>query len=460
MRRTAVIVPVAPVAALLGILLAAGCGSARPTGAGSPSSGMPHPGRLVLAPQAGAQSAMGGAPAVFPMRATSYVLDGTLPSLGAQAPVRRIVPHAVGVADVRRWAGALGLAGAPVRISSGYQVAATDGVLTVTRVGGTAEVSYFLGGPAASGGSGWSAGGMSSGSAGGGAPVTLPGNVASAVPLPPNTPPAIGVPPIPATPRAPSTPPVPPTVPSPVGVPNARDAEAIARALLDRAGVLDGQQWAADVSAGGGVAVACAVGVRCPSVPAEVSSRIVTFGPDIDGVSVTGVNWSITVGSHGRIQAVNGEWDSPELIGTYPLRSTMAVFSDLRHGRAVFVGPQPAVGFAAPARALRSGTIASLAPLPALKVHVTGVTMGIARWDGFDNGSGVVDLVPTYRFHDSAPGGDSSGAAAHDIEVLALDTGVVDFTSPAPTPLPPGQPPIAPEPAPAPASLPPSAPSR
>src|SRR5664279_2430113 len=57
----AVIGPVVPVAALLGILLAAGCGSARPTGAGSPSSGMSHAGRLVLVPQAGAQSAMGGA---------------------------------------------------------------------------------------------------------------------------------------------------------------------------------------------------------------------------------------------------------------------------------------------------------------------------------------------------------------------------------------------------------------
>ena len=455
MRRTAVIGPVLPVVALLGIVLA-GCGSARPTGAGSASSGKSHPGRLALAPQAAAQRAIGSAPAIFPMRSTTYVLDGTLPSLGAQASVRRIVPHAVNVAYVRRWAGALRLAGTPRPITSGYQVAATDGELTVTTAGGTTDVSYFLGGPATSGGSGGSAGGTVSGSAGGGPPVALPGNVASKAPVPTDTQPATVVAPRSSTLRAPSTLPVPPTVPSPVDVPNARSAEAIARALLDRVGVLDGQHWAVTVSAGGGLAVSCAAGVPCPSVPVEVSSRIVTFGLVIDEVSVTSMNWSVTVGSHGRIEAVNGESDSSVLIGRYPLRSTMAVFSDLQHARAVFVGPQPAVGLAAPAKALPSGTIASPAPLPALKVHITAVRIGIARWDGFDNGRSVVDLVPTYRFRASAPGG--SGAPGNDIEVLALDTGVVDFTSPPPTPVPPGQPVITP--APAPTSVPSAAPSK
>jgi hypothetical protein len=430
MRPTALIGPVVPVVALLGILLAAGCGSLRPAGAGSSSSGTSHAGKLVLAPQRGAQGAVAGAPAMFPLRPTSYVLDGTLPSLGAEAPVRRMVPHAVGSADVRRWASALGLAGTPTPITNGYQVAATDGVLTVTTVGGTTDVTYFRGGPAASGGSGGSVG-VSSGSAAGGAPI----------PSKPDAPPTL---PVPAA--------MPPPVPAPVDVPNAHAAEAIARVLLDRVGALDGQRWTATVSAGGGVAVACAVGVRCPWIPAEVSSRIVTFGLVIDGVSVTGMNWSVTVGSHGRIDAVNGEWDSPVLVGSYPLRSTKAVFADLQRARAIFVGPQPAVGYAAPAPGLRSGTITSPAPLPALKVHITGVAIGIARWAGFDNGRGVVDLVPTYRFRARATGGDSNGAAANDIEVLALDTGAVDFTSPTPKPLPPVQPAIAPAPAPGQAS--------
>ena len=63
--------------------------------------------------------------------------------------------------------------------------------------------------------------------------------------------------------------------------------------------------------------------------------------------------------------------------------------------------------------------------------HITGVSSGIARWNAYDHGHAVVDLVPTYRFHARIDEG-----TPYDIEVLALDPGAVTFTNPTPTPEP------------------------
>jgi len=63
--------------------------------------------------------------------------------------------------------------------------------------------------------------------------------------------------------------------------------------------------------------------------------------------------------------------------------------------------------------------------------HITGVSSGIARWNAYDHGRTVIDLVPTYRFRARVDAG-----TPYDIEVLALDPGVVTFTNPSPTPEP------------------------
>ena len=80
-----------------------------------------------------------------------------------------------------------------------------------------------------------------------------------------------------------------------------------------------------------------------------------------------------------------------------------------------------------------------------IDVHVTGVSLGIARWSAVDGNENVVDLVPTYVFHTSVDGSTS------DIEELALDPAAIDFADPIGVPVPqPGK--LTPEPAPAPDS--------
>ena len=237
-------------------------------------------------------------------------------------------------------------------------------------------------------------------------------------------------------------------------MPSAADATSIARGLLNRLGVLAGQDWSTAVTDSGGVAVSCAVGMPCPTVPPEVSARTVTFSLTLDGTRVDGVDWSVTIGERHRIESVNGEWATPAAIGTYPLRPTAAVFADLQHGNAKYPGPQPMTAMSG-APAVEAPTIATsptTATIPTVTVHVTGVSFGLARWDAYNNGQTVVDLVPTYRFHARVDSG-----STYDIEVLALDPGAVTFTNPTPTPQPlPAQPAPSPTPAPGSAVTPPS----
>ena len=213
----------------------------------------------------------------------------------------------------------------------------------------------------------------------------------------------------------------------PVDVPSAADATSIARALLNRLGVLARQDWSTAVNDSGGVAVSCAVGMPCPTVPSEVSARTVTFSLTLDGTRVDSVGWSVTLGEHHRIESVTGEWATPVGISSYPLRSTAAVFADLRHGIATYPGPQPMIAMSG-APAVEAPTIATspiTATIPTVTVHVAGVAFGLARWDAYDNGQTVVDLVPTYRFHARV-----ESSSTNDIEVLALDPGAVTFTNP------------------------------
>ncbi|MDP9336739.1 MAG: hypothetical protein M3Q30_25990 [Actinomycetota bacterium] len=404
--------------AAVGALVAAGCGSAAQSGHG-PSTGTTSPSKrleLAFSGREAAASAQDGAPAIFPVRPTEYVLDATLPDLGPRALVRRMDAPEVDSTDAQRFASALGLDGSPVRKPTGWDVQGADATLSFIVSDGRVSVSYSPGAPNAVGGSPGSGGGATTGS------VASDGSVTRGAPSEPS--------PVPPTPTDVSQP------PAPVDVPGADAARTIARGLLDRVGVLAGQEWATDVNDSGGVAVACAVGVPCPTVPPQVSARTVTFSLMLDGTRVDGVDWSITIGEHRRIESLNGEWAAPAPRGNYPLRSTTNVFADLQHGKARFTGPQPMTALSdsrstgAPATGAPAVGAPSIEPsptVPTLTVHVTGVSLGIARWDAYDQGHTIIDLVPTYRFHTRV-----EGRASSDIVVLALDPGVVTFTNPVP----------------------------
>lgn len=373
---------------------------------------------LASAAPAAAPSADGARPAIFPVRPTAYALDAALPDLGSRAVVRQITPHAVSANDVQRFGRAIGLAGAPVRASAGWEIQQPSGTLTFAVSDDRVDVSYSSGAPGAFGGT-------SSGSVGAsGSGVAMPGGGAVNGPITKTAPPLPS--PAPTTPTAPTITPQPV---SPVDVPGPAAARDIAQGLLDRLGVLAGQSWATEVNDSGGVAIACAVGVPCPAVAPEVSARTVTFSLVIDGTRVADVAWSVTVGEHRRIESFNGEWASPASIGSYALRSTAAVFADLQKGEARYAGPQPMMAV----EGARAGAPAIATPsMPARVVeHITGVSAGIARWNAYDHGHAVVDLVPTYRFHARTDEG-----PPYDIEVLALDPGAVTFTNPTPTPKP------------------------
>ena len=352
-------------------------------------------------------SAIADGPAMYPVRPAKYVLDAPLPDLGARGVVWRVNPRSVDAGDVQRFAAALGVGGTPTRTSTGWEVQGTNANLSFSVSDGAVDVSYEFGVPSAVGGSVGSTGSASSGGATSGSGSTNSATKAE---------PPIAVPQV-------------PTVASPVDVPSGADAERTARDLLDRLAVLTGQQWSTSVADSGGTAVACAVGAACPIVPPEVFARTVTFTLMLDGMRVDGVNWSVTIGEHHRIEAVNGVWGSPGSVGSYPIRTTADAFTDLRHGDAKFPGPQPmTANSAAETGAPTSG---AATPNPDLVVHISGVSLGLARWDAYDNGHLVVDLVPTYRFHAKVEGG-----ATYDIDVLALSASGVTFTNPTPEPQP------------------------
>jgi hypothetical protein len=387
-------------------LVAAGCGSGAQSGQGPSTGTTSPPTRLELA-AAGREataSAQNGAPAIFPARPTEYVLDTTLPDLGPRALVRTMDAPEVDSTDVQRFASALGLDGSPVRNPTGWEVQGADATLSFIVSDGGVGVSYSSSVPIAVGGSTGSGGGTTSGGA------AADGSVTKGAPLEPS--------PVPPTPTDVSQP------PAPVDVPGADAARTIARGLLDRLGVLAGQEWSTGVSDSGGVAVACPVGVPCPTVPPQISARTVTFSLMLDGTRVVGVDWSVTIGEHRRVEFLNGEWATPAPRGNYPLRSTTDVFADLQHGKARFTGPQPMTALS-DSPAVGAPAIEPSPTVPTVTVHVTGVSLGIARWDAYDQGRTIIDLVPTYRFHTRV-----EGRASSDIVVLALDPGVVTFTNP------------------------------
>jgi len=366
----------------------------------------PTPPELSLLENTGAAAE----PAIYPQPAVTYVLDGPLANLGRAAAVRKLIAHNVTAADLARMGVALRMHGTAHRTDTGWELRDGDAVLTVSTDGGTTAIDYSSTGGAVS--IPGSAGGGSAGSAGAATPGS--GNQSTAVSAPPTI-----------SPIAPPPTAAPKSVATPVDVPSANDAVDIAQSLLDSLGVLGGQQWSHDVSDAGGVAVSCTTGMACTPTPSAVTARIVTYELVVNGVTVPDVSWSVTIGEHRHIESLSGTWAHPESAGTYGLRSTQKVFDDLRAGNARYVGPQPLPAIGAPGAPATQGSV------PAIVVHITGVSLGLASWDGVDQAKPAVFLVPTYRFRARATDG-----TPYDIELLALDPVRVSFVAP-PTP---GQP--------------------
>jgi hypothetical protein len=390
----------------------AACGSSAKTAA-PPTTSRP---KLSLAARNGTPE-----PALYPVRPVTYVFDGTPADLGTHAGVRTLTAHAVTDADVTRIADALGMRGTPQHTATGYELRDGDAQLTVDTSGGLTYVGYSRdAGGATSGGS------TSGGSTGSGEPST---GAVTEPPVPGTTVPDASGPDVPVSelpvPGRPVTPmpTVPPTdtvtvtTPPPVDVPNADDAARIAQSLLDRFGVLAGNEWSHTVTDADGLVSSCGPTADCSAVPSPVSARAVMYHLVVDRHEVAGLDWSVTIGDHGRVDAVSGTWGDVQPAVDYPLRSTADAFADLQHGRARFPGPQPLAAAVA-------GESASPAPSgpSASEVHISGVDLGTARWDGFEHARAVVYLLPTYRFHTSA-----AGIPPYDIEVLALDPASFDL---------------------------------
>jgi hypothetical protein len=353
-----------PVTIVLAVTMGA-CGSTKtqvsaPTSTTTPAA----PAKLALDAAGGADAA------IAPQGVAHYVLDGSLADLGAEGPVRKLLAHDVSDADLARIAGALGLHGTPQRTDTGSVLHDGDATLTVDTSGAVTFVGY-----SASGGS------VSGGAVGGGA----------------SSPPSAGR-------HGPPIPEPMPVIPPPIDVPSADAAATIAQSLLDQLGVRNGQDWSHEVAAADAAVSACPTDAYCPPVSPVVYARTVSYQLLLNGAPVPGVMWSVTVGEHRRVTSLSGSWASVQAPTNYRLRSTAAVFDDLKHGRAQFAGPQPLLAVGMPIKA------------DAPPVHITGVSLGAARRDGTDHGSPVAYLVPTYRFHAQVPGG-----APYDIEVIALD---------------------------------------
>lgn len=343
-----------------------------------------------------------------------YSLGAELPDLGGTAPVHELRAPDLGAAGVERMARELGLAGPVVDDGSGtWSVADGDRVLSVTRADAGWYVSYATSGPVAV--EGWA----------GCAPAEDPSAGVAPDCVPPTT--------------------VPAPVPAPVALPDEAEAEQIARDLLARLGLLDGE-WQAQVSSGvtTGIAVACPAGADCPPpLPEPVpQSRIVVLTRVVDGAPVAGLEWSVAVGDRGVVEGVDGTVAELVEVGDYPLATTAAAYQAMVDGTARDAGWFAASDAREPVLDEPTAPPSTLAPGEPYEVTVTGVELGSAVVAG---GSGTQSfVVPVYRFTGTTTFG------PWERTVVALDPAWIEPVEPQPLPLPETIPPGAPEPMPLP----------
>jgi hypothetical protein len=167
--------------------------------------------------------------------------------------------------------------------------------------------------------------------------------------------------PIPVPAPAPVPAPVP--VPTPVPVPE-NVARSIARPVLTAVGI--NADTAQTQTAGGQTSV--------------------TFSPTVTGLSVLGLEASVSIDEHGRIVDASG-WLATSTTGpTYPLISAPQAYNQLLHQ------PQPMMALAMPCRIV-AGTQGCL---PAPDRAVTGATLGLVQDSTADQ---AILLVPAWLFH-------------------------------------------------------------
>jgi hypothetical protein len=297
-----------------------------------------------------------------------YRLVGLLPSLGASAPVARLLAPEIDAAAVARMARALGAETEPVRTPEGFRVEGPTGTLDLSLGPSQASVGWTPGPP--------DAGAGADPSSGAGA---VPGCDPSEGPCPTGPDTADG--------HSPDLTP-------PEALPPAAEAERIARNLLATLGV-DTAGWTVEVTdAESGVA--CAPAEACEPAATVVFGRTVALQPQRDGIPVQGLDWHVSVGDRGRVESVWGSLATLEDVGSYPLRTSTEAFEDLQAGRDVIGG----------IRALADAQLApAIAPLepgepPAsVVIEVAGVRLGYQVVSRPDD-SGAL-LVPTYEFLDT-----------------------------------------------------------
>jgi hypothetical protein len=168
----------------------------------------------------------------------------------------------------------------------------------------------------------------------------------------------------------------------PVDLPTREQAERVARDLATRAGLeLGGAE------------------VR---VTDAFAARLVTIAPAVGGLPTSGFDWTVGVGSKGRIQYAAGYLGTPEPADTYPLIGVEEGFERLARTPAI----RPLLPAEAPAVERDPCPTASTAPCaarprPARVATVTGVRLGLRLAPAVAMGTRPAHggyLLPAYLF--------------------------------------------------------------
>ncbi len=396
---------------------------------------------------------------MMPINEFRYVLGGALPDLGASAKVYRLVGQSVTPDDVARMAEALGIDSEVVDLDGyGWEVSNDSRTLSVSGDGASWYVSMWNG---PSGRSSDGSRGSDGVSTGNGIdperpvdePVVIddPDVIDDQKPIDQPTPEPMPEPigeqidgdcevtePAPGSPDTPVSSddkpsdevaegdgvaqplpdgecvlidpmplPEPEPVPAPENLPDANEAERIARYTLNALGVLASGDWQFEQFDGAVQVASCAADAGCdePSEPI-LYSRTVIAHRVIDGRVVMGLDWYVDIGDQGVVQSLSGMLADVEVLADYPLRSTSDVFADLQSGKSWYGGGVVALADDTPAGApdiaIAPDCIDETCELPEpeiIDVTVTDVSLGLQLWYGVDaDGNSVQYVVPSYHF--------------------------------------------------------------
>ncbi len=407
------------------------------------TSGPSEPDPIPLALQAPGTPETAGADSgdrmMLPISEFRYVLAGALPDLGSEAKVYRLIARTITADDVARMGAALDIDGQVVDLEgAGWEISDDARTLTVSGDGTSWYVSMW------NGPSGRVSGGSdgSGASAGGGTdpvgpidqpretpaeePIVIDDGVVCTEPEDANDAPVSSddvatddvvdgdgvVKPGPdgtcLVDPVPVPLPEPEPMPAPQNLPDANEAERIARDTLNALGVLAGGDWQFEHFDGAVQVTSCAADGPCeePSEPILYSRSIVAHRV-IDGRPVMGLDWYVDIGDNSVVQSLNGMLAEVEVVADYPLRPTADVFADLESGKSWYGGGVVALAEdtagGAPDIAIAPECVDAAdceVPEPQIvDVTVTDVSLGLQLWYGVDaDGNAVQYVVPSYHF--------------------------------------------------------------